>query len=69
MPRRSNDTHLGDLLEPAWAMRHNVRVTDGTYLALADALDTRVITTDRALARAAPRQTRLVDAATPEPAR
>lgn len=54
----------GDLLEPAWAMRHNVRVTDGIYLALADALDTIVITTDRALARAAPGQTRLVDDAT-----
>ena len=58
---------MGDLLQPAWAMRHNVRVTDGIYLALADALDTRVITTDRALARAAPEQTRLVDAATPGP--
>lgn len=42
-----------DLIEPAWTMRHNVRITDGIYLVLAAALDTRVVTTDRALARAA----------------
>ena len=51
-----------DLIEPAWALRHNVRITDGVYLALAAALDTRVITTDQALARAAPDRTRLVSA-------
>jgi predicted nucleic acid-binding protein len=56
-----------DLLEPAWAMRHNVRITDGVYLALATVLDTRVITTDRALARAAPERTRLVDDTNPSP--
>ena len=55
------ERHTGtDLLEPAWAMRH-VRITDGVYLCLADALGTRVVTTDRALARAAPDRTRLVE--------
>jgi hypothetical protein len=48
-------------IEPAWALRHNARITDGVYLALAAALDTWVITTDQALARAAPDRTRLVD--------
>jgi predicted nucleic acid-binding protein len=43
-------------------VRHNVRITDGVYLALAAILDTRVVTTDRALARAAPDQVRLVGA-------
>jgi predicted nucleic acid-binding protein len=50
-----------DLIEPAWALRHNARITDGVYLALAVALDTWVITTDQTLARAAPDRTRLVD--------
>jgi predicted nucleic acid-binding protein len=44
-------------------MHHNVRITDGVSLCLADALGTRVLTTDRALARAAPDQTRLVETA------
>jgi predicted nucleic acid-binding protein len=48
-------------------MRHNVQITDGVYLALATALDTRVITTDRALAHAAPERTRLVDDTNPSP--
>jgi predicted nucleic acid-binding protein len=56
-----------DLIQPAWAMRHNVRVTDSIYLALAAALDTRVVTTDRALARAAPDRARLVDPDAAEP--
>lgn len=56
------ERHTGlDLLEPAWALRHNVRITDGLYLCLADDLGTRVLTTDRALARAAPDQTDLVE--------
>ena len=57
-----------DLIEPAWAMRHNVWITDGVYLALAAALDTRVVTTDQALARAAPDRTRLVGHDNPNPA-
>ena len=48
-----------DLIEPAWATRHNVRITDGVYLALAATLDTVVATTDQALARAVPDRTRL----------
>jgi predicted nucleic acid-binding protein len=57
------ERHTGaGLLEPAWAMRHNVRITDGVYLALADALGTQVLTTDRALANAAPGRSRLVEA-------
>lgn len=50
-----------DLTLSAWATRHNVRITDGVYLALAAELDTLVVTTDRALARAAPDRTRLVE--------
>jgi predicted nucleic acid-binding protein len=53
--------HAADLIQPAWARRHNVRITDGVYLALAAELDTRVVTTDRALARAAPERTRLIE--------
>ncbi len=58
---------VADLIQSAWAARHNVRITDGVYLALAANLDTRLVTTDRALARAAPDQTRLVEAVDTEP--
>jgi predicted nucleic acid-binding protein len=58
---------VADLIPSAWAARHNVRVTDGVYLALAANLDTRVVTTDRALARAAPDRTRFVGGIETEP--
>ena len=63
------ERHPADgLIEPAGAMRHNVRITDGVYLALAASLDTVVATTDQALARAAPERTRFVGRADAEPA-
>jgi predicted nucleic acid-binding protein len=47
------------LLDPytagAWARRHSLRLTDAYYVELADSLDASLITTDRRLARAAPR--------------
>ena len=48
---------------PSWWLKmfYITLVFAGVYLALAAALDTRVITTDQALARAAPDRTRLVD--------
>lgn len=43
------------LLAQAWALRDTVRVTDALYLALADRLGVRVLTTDARLARATSR--------------
>jgi predicted nucleic acid-binding protein len=43
--------HL-DLLWRAWQLRQNVTVYDAIYVALAEALDTRLITCDVALSRA-----------------
>jgi predicted nucleic acid-binding protein len=34
-----------------WELRHNAMADDATYLALAEALDVPLVTTDRALAR------------------
>lgn len=39
------------LLERAWDLRHTVRVPDAMYVALAEALDATLLTTDRRLAR------------------
>jgi predicted nucleic acid-binding protein len=41
------------LLERAWALRENFTVYDAMYVALAEALGARLVTADRALARAA----------------
>jgi predicted nucleic acid-binding protein len=41
------------LLERAWALRDNFTVYDAMYVALAEALEARLVTADRALARAA----------------
>jgi predicted nucleic acid-binding protein len=46
---------LHPLTAGAWARRHNLRLTDAYYAELADQLDASLITTDRRLARAAPR--------------
>lgn len=40
------------LLTSIWEMRHDLTAYDAAYLALAEALDGRLITRDRALARA-----------------
>lgn len=40
------------LLERAWSLRSNVRVTDGLYVALAEALAATLLTTDQRLTRA-----------------
>jgi predicted nucleic acid-binding protein len=40
------------LLMRIWEMRHDLTAYDAAYLALAEALDARLITRDRALARA-----------------
>jgi predicted nucleic acid-binding protein len=40
------------LLTSIWEMRHDLTAYDAAYLALAEALDARLITRDRALARA-----------------
>ena len=39
------------LIARAYAWRHNVTVYDGVYLALAEALDARLLTADRSLGR------------------
>lgn len=41
-------------LHRAWAMRHNVAMGDALYVAIAEQLGSRVLTTDRRLRRAAP---------------
>jgi predicted nucleic acid-binding protein len=41
------------LLERAWRLRHNITAYDAMYVALAEALDTPLITTDAHLAAAA----------------
>jgi len=43
------------LLTRVWEMRHDLTAYDATYLALAEALNARLITRDRALARAGSR--------------
>jgi predicted nucleic acid-binding protein len=43
------------LLTRIWEMRHDLTAYDAAYLALAEALDARLITRDRALARAGSR--------------
>jgi predicted nucleic acid-binding protein len=44
--------HL-DLLDRAWDLRHNLSFYDGLYVALAERLDTPLITLDSCLAKAA----------------
>jgi predicted nucleic acid-binding protein len=44
--------HTG-LLGRAWELRHNLSFYDGLYVALAEVLDTSLITLDRRLAKAA----------------
>lgn len=43
------------LLTRIWEMRHDLTAYDAAYLALAEALDARLITRDRALAKAGSR--------------
>lgn len=45
------------LLHDAWALRHNVRMADALYLALARSVGGRVLTKDERLRRAAPHLT------------
>lgn len=45
-------SHEG-LIERAWALRQNLTSYDAVYVALAEALDARLVTCDRRLARAA----------------
>jgi predicted nucleic acid-binding protein len=45
------------LVGRAWQLRHNFTAGDAIYVALAEALDEPLLTTDRALARAAERHT------------
>ena len=40
------------LLDRVWALRHNLTAYDAVYVALAEALDTTLLTCDRKLARA-----------------
>jgi predicted nucleic acid-binding protein len=49
-----------ELIVPIWEMRANLSVYDAAYLALAQRLDTGLITLDAALADAAARDGRLV---------
>lgn len=41
-----------DLLERVWQLRHHVRASDATFVALAEALDVPLVTTDARLGRA-----------------
>jgi predicted nucleic acid-binding protein len=45
---------LQPLTLAAWQHRHNLRLVDGLYVALAEQLDLRLITTDSALANVSP---------------
>jgi predicted nucleic acid-binding protein len=49
--------HTG-MLDRAWELRHNYSFYDGLYVALAELLDTPLLTLDRRLARAAGKSTR-----------
>jgi predicted nucleic acid-binding protein len=49
-----------ELIAPIWKLRANLSVYDAAYLALAQKLDTGLITLDRALGEAAARDGRLV---------
>ena len=57
------------LLARAWELRHTVRGPDAMYVALAEALEAPLLTTDRRLATAAGPTCRIevVDAARPQP--
>ena len=46
---------LATLLASAWSMRHRVRVVDALYVALAEALEVPLVTTDARLAKTAGR--------------
>jgi predicted nucleic acid-binding protein len=43
---------LGSLIEAAWSLRHNLSAYDAFYVALAIALESRLVTTDRRMAEA-----------------
>lgn len=45
---------LSDLLEGPWALRADVRLADGLYVALAQQVDAPLITTDQRLERTSP---------------
>jgi predicted nucleic acid-binding protein len=45
---------LAPLLSDAWKLRHNVRLVDTLYVALADRLGAPIVTTDAGLAAASP---------------
>lgn len=47
------------LLERAWALRHNFTAYDAMYVALAEALETKLVTADGGLARAAQAHARI----------
>lgn len=46
-----------DLIERVWELRHNFTPYDAVYVALADVLETSLITADRHLALAVPSHT------------
>ncbi|CAN5118322.1 hypothetical protein BH23ACT9_BH23ACT9_15170 [soil metagenome] len=46
-----------ELLRAAWLLRDNVAARDALYVAAADVLDARLLTTDDRLARAVPERT------------
>lgn len=47
------------LVERAWELRRNVTAYDGMYVALAEALETKLVTADGGLARAAQAHARI----------
>jgi len=49
-----------ELLRRVWSLRHNVSAYDAVYLALAEALDAKLLTTDARLAAAAASHSRVV---------
>jgi predicted nucleic acid-binding protein len=52
---------VAPLAREIWALRDTLTPDDAAYLALANALDARVLTTDRGLAAAARSDRRLVE--------
>ena len=52
---------VAPLARDLWALRESLTAYDAAYLALARALDARVLTTDRGLAAAARSDRRLVE--------
>lgn len=62
---RVTSSETAPLLGEAWAMRHNVTIGDGLYVAIAQRLGVALVTGDARLARAPNLGIEILDASTP----